>query len=239
MATLSFPTALHGRSVYQKLREYRKRHELEWEKGSLDVGEDGNPVPIRKRARQLNDQHGNSVADIAYIVYKLSTENERFFAPAPKPKIGKRLGLHGESEGVPVGIRWADIADANFAKEWSKNVVHETLASLRKNPFVGTLWGSVVKAPEPTEEEASKWPKRTEAQRKRRSKYDQYLHRQKNPISEEEKARKEDALARKRIKKHFLTGPIKYKSLKQSLDQKVSEKDVKIIEEAAAKPLTA
>ena len=75
----------------------------------------------------MNDQKANSIADIAAVLSKLDLG-----VPVRTGK-GKRLGIHGQGEGVAVGVRWSDILDAEFAKEWSPNVVHGELTRHTNN----------------------------------------------------------------------------------------------------------
>ncbi|EHK98051.1 hypothetical protein M7I_6099 [Glarea lozoyensis 74030] len=246
LAAISFPTALHGRSAYQKLREYAKRHALEWEPHSLNVTSAGIPVPKQKRGRLLNDQKANSIADLA-------------------PAIGNRLGLYDESQGAVVGVRWADIADANFAKSWSSNVVHNTLTSLYKNPFVGALWGSL-KTPKKTasadeaEAEASettissreKWykqyqsdqnkqkqlhrAKKVELKKAALSPTQKGLERQKALKAKERMQKKLEA--KKRGKEAARSRPrgMDWTTFKATVVAKMKVQDVKTLEEAAKKP---
>jgi hypothetical protein len=55
-----------------------------------------------------------------------------------QPEKGERLGLVGEGQGVKVGIKWVDPATANFAAEWSQNVVHDTLPQRMFKTIKGT-----------------------------------------------------------------------------------------------------
>ncbi|KAK3368184.1 transcriptional regulation of mitochondrial recombination-domain-containing protein [Podospora didyma] len=64
-----------GRSVFQKLRELKKRHELEWE----------NPeflhLTKHDRGKEINDMKGNSVADIAAVLGGGGKGNRMWFYP--------------------------------------------------------------------------------------------------------------------------------------------------------------
>ncbi|TVY82307.1 hypothetical protein LSUE1_G003179, partial [Lachnellula suecica] len=86
LATLTFPSAPIGLSTLQKLREFRRRHELEkakWQEGdsharrrnlkvyNRDEEEEERKKKIKERLEVLVDQKANSVADIAYVLGKL------------------------------------------------------------------------------------------------------------------------------------------------------------------------
>jgi hypothetical protein len=70
MAVIDFGPGLGevGRSVYQKLREFKKRHELEW--GRDDPEEEYRLLHMsrRERGKALNDQRPNAVADVAAVL---------------------------------------------------------------------------------------------------------------------------------------------------------------------------
>ncbi|KAK3369145.1 transcriptional regulation of mitochondrial recombination-domain-containing protein [Lasiosphaeria ovina] len=72
---------LVGRSVYQKLRELKLRHDLEWDDERL--------IQMKKHDRgvELNDQRGNSVADISAVLGGIGKGNKMWYYPVPeKPK---------------------------------------------------------------------------------------------------------------------------------------------------------
>lgn len=48
--------------MFQKLREFRKRHELEWEDPEMKK------MDKKERGKVLNDQKGNSIADMAAVL---------------------------------------------------------------------------------------------------------------------------------------------------------------------------
>ncbi|VBB86842.1 Putative protein of unknown function [Podospora comata] len=69
MATIQFPEGEGeaGLSVYQKLVELKKRHELEWDDGGDEAKRLLN-LTKKERGRELNDQKGNTVADMAFVL---------------------------------------------------------------------------------------------------------------------------------------------------------------------------
>ena len=99
-----------GRSVYAKCRELKKRHELEWEDERLLN------MSREQRGRELNDQKGNAVADLAYVL-------------AGKGKGNRMLETvkEGETEVEKLHeatVYWASEQDQYFAESWSHNVTH-------------------------------------------------------------------------------------------------------------------
>lgn len=108
-----------GRSVLHKLREFRKRHELEWgDKETIDemrkLIKPGRGSSF-ELGRALNDQKANSVADIAAVLGGLGKGN-RIWA---KPPQGEDPGELHEAT-----IYWAEEVDQAYAQSWPENVKH-------------------------------------------------------------------------------------------------------------------
>lgn len=76
-------------------------------------------VTKKKRGRQIMNQKANSIADIAAVLEKIGTPQ------------GDAIGLTGNvptrEDATRVEVRWSDLVDAEFAKTWSENVVHDKL----------------------------------------------------------------------------------------------------------------
>ncbi|KAH7360714.1 transcriptional regulation of mitochondrial recombination-domain-containing protein [Rhexocercosporidium sp. MPI-PUGE-AT-0058] len=151
-AQIKFPpgAGTTGLSVFQKLREYRRRHELEWG-DEVRLDEEGNARKLKDRAKAICDQKANSVADIATVLNMLavpppSTRVKRKDALRPgdegfdpevyaaqraermKPQMKKlNIGLIGAESGTKVEILWNDIHDAEFAEKWAENVEHSLM----------------------------------------------------------------------------------------------------------------
>ena len=125
MAKISFRNSSGsiGISVFQKLREYRKRHEHEWD-DSLGLDKDGKPISKKQRNRKICDQKANSVADMAAVLARLDKN---------KVAEAKEIGLRRTSEPTPVEVSWSDMLDAEFAETWSDNVVHDQLEVMPNN----------------------------------------------------------------------------------------------------------
>ncbi|KAH8895011.1 hypothetical protein GQ53DRAFT_804603 [Thozetella sp. PMI_491] len=148
MAVIEFPEGQGevGRSVFQRLREFRKRHELEWEEPLFELSR-------RERGVALNNQRANSIADIAAVLAgagkgnlivaenKKLSRNEtirRDKAAKAESKAAKAAGVPAQeadaAEGATptktlssVTVYWQDIMDSAYAQSWSDNVSHATL----------------------------------------------------------------------------------------------------------------
>ncbi|KAL2181257.1 mitochondrial 54S ribosomal protein mL67, partial [Thermothelomyces heterothallicus CBS 202.75] len=124
-----------GRSVFQKLRELKKRHLLEWEDPALLQ------MSRRERGRALNDQRGTFVADLAAVLagrgkgnlmVKPATGAETAEG-ADKKKEEEKEEEGGNAPGVAkvpasrlhqATVYWANEQDKYYAREWSDNVTH-------------------------------------------------------------------------------------------------------------------
>jgi hypothetical protein len=108
-----------GRSVLHKLREFRKRHELEWgDEATIDEmrklikpGRGGG----HELGRVLNDQKANSVADIAAVLAGVGKGNRIWAKPQQDDNAGE---LHQAT------IYWAEELDQAYAQSWPQNVSH-------------------------------------------------------------------------------------------------------------------
>jgi hypothetical protein len=117
-----------GRSVFQKLREFRKRHELEWEEPEVKQ------MDKKERGKWLNDQKGNTVADMAAVL-----------GGAGK---GNKIWVSEEAEQKAKGLRPADESVIEQVKdsvvETAKKVVEpitEGEATEKKESAVGAKDG--------------------------------------------------------------------------------------------------
>ncbi|KAK4143845.1 transcriptional regulation of mitochondrial recombination-domain-containing protein [Dichotomopilus funicola] len=129
-----------GRSVYQKLREFQKRHQLEWEDPALLA------MSREERGHALNDQRANCIADLAAVLAGAGKANRMApvdaNAPADDPEDHSPASGHGRAlatielvkdgvsqivRGVPLNgatVYWANEQDKYFASEWTDNVTH-------------------------------------------------------------------------------------------------------------------
>ncbi|KAH8791451.1 transcriptional regulation of mitochondrial recombination-domain-containing protein [Hyaloscypha finlandica] len=123
-AQISFPPG-HGEiglSVFSKLREYRRRHELEWgDEIRFHEKQPDEKLQFRStklRGRLICDQKANSVADIAAVLGRLELQEGE--------EVMKKggIGLKGEGTGAKVEVLWNNLNDAEFAETWSENIEH-------------------------------------------------------------------------------------------------------------------
>jgi hypothetical protein len=137
-----------GLSCFQKLREFRRRHELEWTQEDYLNPETGEFVGRDKIPKLLCDQKANSVADMAFVFERLGL---RDVVAGEEEEVN--IGLTGARTGSGVTIEWWDLRDAEFAQTWSDNVEHvamgETLQT--NNRIEGKLWGRGKRAAEERE----------------------------------------------------------------------------------------
>ena len=120
-----------GRSVFQKLRELRKRHLLEWEDEALLN------MNRRDRGKALNDQRGNFVADLAAVLSGVGKGNRVSFwqggetaEVVERPQKGDGVAEVKREEGRrkfmlhQATVYWANEQDKYYAEEWTENVSH-------------------------------------------------------------------------------------------------------------------
>ncbi|OAQ68134.1 transcriptional regulation of mitochondrial recombination domain-containing protein [Pochonia chlamydosporia 170] len=137
MAMIKFPEGQGaiGRSVYQKLRELKHLHEVNWDdefryksadeftavdkKKIADEKAKGNDYrPVRSKSERgvaLNAQRTNSIADMAAVLAGQGHGNA---------VAGAGEATDGQNELVQVSISWANDQDKEYAESWSKNVTH-------------------------------------------------------------------------------------------------------------------
>ncbi|KAK6363268.1 hypothetical protein TWF730_000711 [Orbilia blumenaviensis] len=92
--TASFTNPSTGLKAFQHLRELRKMHETQWD---IEL----KSKKMKERSKILQDQRGNSIADLAAICKRDVTGEEK------------------------VRVRWMNIYDAEYAREWPECVVHD------------------------------------------------------------------------------------------------------------------
>ncbi|OAA58479.1 hypothetical protein SPI_06552 [Niveomyces insectorum RCEF 264] len=132
-----------GQTVFQKLREFRRLHELSWGHQASQLY----ALDRRERGAALNDQRANCIADIAAVLAGAGAGNKmRKKVRAPwiswtGGKTAEDKALHrqrvqeAEAEAAaaaaasppklaPATVFWANEYDRNIAESWSENVVH-------------------------------------------------------------------------------------------------------------------
>jgi hypothetical protein len=132
LARVHFPQGQSsaGLTTFRLLREYRKLHETQWDPSFAIDPETKKPLSRKLRGRKLCDQKANSIADLAAALKKV-TVTETQAAEQEKEGAEKQEGLLGLEDKVTV--QWADLYDAEFAKEWPSTVVHDQMAAGRNN----------------------------------------------------------------------------------------------------------
>jgi hypothetical protein len=130
--------------------------EIEYEDGTSKI----EPLSRKGRGRKLMDQKANSVADIASILGSIGgplgdgvglrvegkrgrCEEEKTISGERK-EVVERKWVPGEEKSVVVEVRWKDLLDAEFARTWSENVIHDVL----EGGSVESTYGEAVKAAE-------------------------------------------------------------------------------------------
>jgi hypothetical protein len=147
MALIQFPEGLGpvGESVFQRLREFRRLHELSWGDEIL-FDETGRTRTKRERGAALNNQKANTIADMAavlggagsgnkmWVEVKDAAPNEDYNAPAKGETVAneatkreKLLDPDGLRELAEVMVYWADEQLQNYAERWTPNVIHDVL----------------------------------------------------------------------------------------------------------------
>ncbi|XXH04761.1 hypothetical protein Hte_011183 [Hypoxylon texense] len=151
MAMIQFPEGCGdvGRSVYQRLRECKKLHELSWgDELFYEVGDVRRPLTKHERGKRLNDQKANTVADVAAVLGGVGKGSRIWRAvsrgdPADLAIVeaGDEGSLRKDADGtamalVKAEVWWVDDQDRNYAQKWPANVTHHRFdqAMLEKYP---------------------------------------------------------------------------------------------------------
>jgi len=134
MALIQFASGAEviGRSVFQKLREFRRQHELSWGYQAKELY----PMETFDRGRTLANQKANVVADMAAVLGGAGKGNRIWMSDETRP-----AEQGADTEGsAPEGsakrlaeatVYWAEERDRYYAKSWSENVTHEVGLPLR------------------------------------------------------------------------------------------------------------
>ncbi|CAK7227947.1 hypothetical protein SBRCBS47491_006738 [Sporothrix bragantina] len=97
-----------GQSVFQKLREFRRLHELSWGYQK----EDFYAMDRKELGEALNDQRSNAIADVAAVLSGAGQGNRIKLGGGAEPKLAEAV------------VFWANEQDRTIAEVWSKNVRH-------------------------------------------------------------------------------------------------------------------
>ena len=156
LCVLSFPRARQGLDAFQKLRELKTRHEFDYPLSLIQQPASspkaGQLVNKIERRRILQDQRPYAVADMAAVLalqarppspQELAAQKRRVWPRAdrrmrPKRGFGSRLTAAAfEWQGLVdrVGVWWAQVRDAEYARTWPVEVKHGRLAMKRGRPI--------------------------------------------------------------------------------------------------------
>ncbi|KAI1467181.1 transcriptional regulation of mitochondrial recombination-domain-containing protein [Daldinia caldariorum] len=135
-ALIQFPEGFGavGRSVYARLRECKKLHELSWSDEML-FDKNGHPLTKLERGAKVNDLKTSTIADVAAVLRGLGKGNKIWVPMTDDPNILVNLdaadekNLKKEEDGsvkarLKVQIWWRDDKDRHFAESWPPNVSH-------------------------------------------------------------------------------------------------------------------
>lgn len=103
-----------GQSVFQKLREFRRRHELSWGYQKQELYK----LDRKELGAALCDQRANSIADMAAVLAGSGHGNRIRTLKDGEP------AKKGTTALADATVFWADEFDRNNAESWSKNVIH-------------------------------------------------------------------------------------------------------------------
>lgn len=153
MALIQFPVGLGvvGQSVFQKLREFKRLHELTWGYQTSDI-----ILKNKKKERgiALNDQKANAVADIAAVLGGAGRGNRMWTTEQSTDNLIKGQELESEKSLVETTIYWASELDREFARSWPANVTHAL--GLPERTSISTMEATneaiASEAPQPNEE---------------------------------------------------------------------------------------
>jgi hypothetical protein len=137
LAMIQFPEGQGevGQSVFQRLRECKKYHELSWDDSYL-YGDGGKLLTRLERGAKLNNQKSNTIADMAAVLGGIGKGNKIWVKPTAEEVLDMEKepatseATEGEAETIDAGlvnatIWWANETDRNFASSWSPNVTHQ------------------------------------------------------------------------------------------------------------------
>ncbi|KAJ9154873.1 hypothetical protein NKR23_g2282 [Pleurostoma richardsiae] len=153
MAMIQFPAGLGvvGQNAFQKLREFKRLHELSWGYQTEEFYRKSK----RERGEALNDQKANAVADIAAVLSGAGRGNKMLLTERDERSSTTEVAGGGAGSGeesaqlVGATIYWDNLLDRAFARSWSANVRHEEgLPELSSSPDVEV--SETVIPPEPS-----------------------------------------------------------------------------------------
>ncbi|KAK0710925.1 transcriptional regulation of mitochondrial recombination-domain-containing protein [Lasiosphaeris hirsuta] len=165
MAVIEFPEGGLGdvgRSVYQKLREFKKRHELEWGRENKEEEYRLLHMSRLERGKVLNDQRANIVADIAAVLGGVGKGNKMWMVDWDNlkdkevmiHKPGTRLTLRLKEDQPPLDLLKLKFGITVLEGGGKKFVDWQAIKDMEVKVKKTTVTEEVI--PE-TEEEKAKW----------------------------------------------------------------------------------
>ncbi len=138
---IQFPDGLGavGESVDQRLREFKRLHELSWG-DELLFKEDGSPTTKQERGRLLNDQKANAIADMAAVLAgagggnKIWTREPGSGPASPRTSPARETTAGEERQLLDVVVYWENESLRDYAESWSANVSHQLLTERKSVP---------------------------------------------------------------------------------------------------------
>lgn len=152
LAMVEFPAGkgVVGQSVFAKLREFNRRHLLEWDDNLLfddmDTSQNRKVLTRQERGKKILEQKENAIADLAAVLAGSGKSNW-------VRREVKEAGAEGEGEaeaGVAprlceATVYWANGMDRHHASLWTENVKHGLLPN-------GVDWSAEPGSVEPSSE---------------------------------------------------------------------------------------
>ena len=133
-----------GESIYHKLRELKRLHELSWG-DEVFLSEQGGQATKKERGILLNNQRLNSIADMAAVLAGQGRGNLIWTSrtadasgrtpPSSTPSEAEDEAPEGK-ELLDVVVYWENELLRQHAQSWSPNVTHDLLENRPPEPSV-------------------------------------------------------------------------------------------------------
>lgn len=134
MAMIQFPRMLGevGRSVYHKLRELKKRHELEWGRDDPEEEQRMLNMSRHERGKAINDQRANVVADMAAVLGGYGKGNKMWMMPWTAEWEGKGVQVMKSPQGRLVPLREQGLEEVDRWRQEKMGVQVQTAGGREK-----------------------------------------------------------------------------------------------------------
>lgn len=139
LALVQFPEGKGevGRSVFAKLREFRKRHELEWDDDMFfEKREDGGKRVLTRQERgmKIREQVPNAVADLAAVLAGIGKSNKMWIEGQAEGVQDAAEGAEAQGKLHQATVYWSNDRFKAHAESWTPNVTHDLLESVAETP---------------------------------------------------------------------------------------------------------